>query len=130
MIVLSAEQTARDNRTFKVSAKELASVERLMAEIMRRLGLPDGSPIFPDSVKNALQCAREGREVLPGHGPVRTLYPYECVPVPMHIWVKLAWASIDDLGLTWQTSLALKEMRVHYIGTILLYTEKELGCWV
>lgn len=128
VVVLSAEQAARDNRKYEVTPRMLARVERLMEEIERRLRLPGGSPINPEDVLEALQSAREGRTVLPTrHQGGITLYPHDVVPVPVYIWVKAAWLWTDSLGLKWQTRLALNEMRVFYVGTLLLYTEEELA---
>ncbi|HSW81617.1 MAG TPA: hypothetical protein VLG40_04425 [Candidatus Saccharimonas sp.] len=99
-----------------------------MDEIKHRLWLPKGSPINPEDVLLALQSAREGRTVLPTRyqGGI-TLYPYDAVPVPMYVWVKVAWMPTDLLGIKWQTRLALTDMRIFYVGTLLLYTEEELA---
>lgn len=121
------EQTARDSRKYEVSSWMLARVERLFGEIKRRLMLPGGSPIDPERLLGALQCAREGRNIRPGHYEgLITLYPYATVPVPMYIWAPLAWMHTDMLGIMWQTRLALNEMRVFHVGTLLLHTEQEL----
>lgn len=128
VIVLSAEHAARDNRKYEVTPAMLARIERRMGEITHRLGLPSGSPINPEDVLDALQSVREGRTIPPSrHQGGITLYPYDVVPVPMYIWVKVAWMYTDLLGIKWQTRLALNDMRVFYVGTLLLYTEEELA---
>lgn len=122
---LSAKQAARGK--YVVTAEVLAEIEHHMKEIMHRLRLPDGSPHSPHDVLDALRCILEDRTGLPSrHQDSITLHPYDAVPVPLYVWVRVAWMYTEMLGIKWQTRLALSERRIFYVGTLLLYTEEEL----
>lgn len=125
--ILSADQDAQDNTRHTVTAAERTAFERLADQIRAELMRTGGSAIDPRNVLAALRSVIDGRYVPAGFLSNITLHPHVVVPVPLHIWIRIAWLPLELLGLRWPTRRALYDMHIRYVGNLLLYSEYELG---